>query len=151
MTTIAIARIKKPHRHFKVGDLVVGEIRDGMADNLVCWGWSSKHRRMVGGKHGYRLRYCGWERMPRRWGKAAENAKFEEPHRFTGIAPTGSGHLRIVKWFRDFEGGLPGDPRYQLRDDEWLMRLVSDLSCGNMPLSREESAHSALTLPNRRL
>lgn len=114
---LAIARLKKPHRHFLAGDLVVGEQRDGMADNLVCWGWSSKHRRIVGGKWGYRMRYCAWEWLPRRFHRAAENAKFEDAQKYRMIAPNGTGYLRIVKWFKGWT--LNDEQPRQLRDEAW--------------------------------
>lgn len=138
----AIARIKKPHRHFNVGDLIVGERRDGTAENLVCWGWSSKHNRIIGGKRGYRIRYCGWVSLPKRFMRAAVSAKFENPERFVMHMPVGSGHLRIVKWFN---ASLMDERSPQLRDEAWLRRLLIELSCGNMPLSRKESAHSNRT------
>jgi len=106
---IAIARLKKPHRHFLAGDLVVGMEMDGNAESLVCWGWSSKHRRVVGGLYGYRLRY--WR----------------------------SGHIRILTWKT---GPLLRERSPQPRDEAWLRRLLSELSCGNLPLSRKEAASS---------
>jgi hypothetical protein len=140
---LAIARVKKPHRHFLAGDLVVGERRDGMADNLVCWGWSSKHCRIVGGRWGYRLRYCGWEQLPRRFQRAAENAKFEDSRKYAMIVPNGRGHLYIVKWFNG--RSLNDEHPPQLRDEAWLRRLLIELLCGNMPLSRKEAAPSKRT------
>lgn len=136
--TFAIAGLKKPHRHFNLGDLVVGERRDGGADSLVCWGWSSKHNRIVGGKRGYRMRYCGWEALPKRFMKAAQSAKMDRPEQWLLHAPNGSGHLRIMKWI---DGEL-GDDSPQLRDEAWLRRLLIENSCGNMPLSRREAASS---------
>lgn len=145
--SMAVGRLKKPHRHFMTGDLVVGERRDGTATNLICWGWSSKHRRIVGGEYGYRLRYCDWKSLPRRYMKAAENAKFENPGRFSLCHPVGSGHLRIIKWFA---GAMLNDAHPpQLRDEAWLRRLLEELLCGNMPLSREEAAPSKRTLFSR--
>lgn len=139
-STIGIARIKKPHRHFSVGDLVVGDLCDGQADNLVVWGWSSKHRKIVGGKHGYRLRYCKWKSLSRRFRRAAENAKFDNPGAYSIYVPTGNGHLRIIKWVKgkSIDDMLPPQPR----NEAWLRRLLIELSCGNIPLSREEATPS---------
>lgn len=137
---MAVARLKKPHRHFLAGDLVVGVRRDGMADNLVCWGWSSKHRRIVGGQYGYRLRYCGWERTDARHRRAAENAKMDNPAGFSYVLPNGRGHLRIVKWFNDRSLNYEHPPH--LRDEAWLRRLLIELSCGNMPLTHKEATPS---------
>lgn len=131
--TIGICRFKKPHRHFLPGDLFVGRVCDGCADNLRGWGWSSKHRRVVGGKHGYRVHYCGWEKLPARYLRAAENAGRE----IDPCVANGSGHLKVLKWIKNAEfGELPRQPR----DEAWLRRLLLELSCGNMPLSREEAA-----------
>ena len=135
--TIAIARLKKPHKHFNAGDLVVGEIVDGMGEGLACWGWSSKHQRIVGGRHGYRLRYIDWKFPSRRYQLAAENAKL--PYK-PECVPIGCGHLRIIKWFQG-KSILEENPP-QLRDEAWLRWLLKELSCGNMPLSRLEATPS---------
>ena len=141
--TMAIARIKKPHRHFMPGDLIIGMLADGMANNLVCWGWSSKHRRIVGGNHGFRLHYCGWERLPKRFHRAAKNAQFENASQYDIYAPNGRGYLRIIKWIENKSANTENPP--QLRDAAWLRRLLKELSCGNMPLSREEATPSKRT------
>lgn len=135
---IAIARLKKPHRLFAAGDLVIGEIRDGCADNLVCSAWSSKLRRVVSE---FRLRYCDHV-YPPKWAVTAwRNCNYDA----TSYPPfylNGNGHLRIIKWFEDKE--IEEVPP-QLRDESWLRRQLVQLSCGNMPLSRAEAIPSNRT------
>lgn len=55
--TYYIARVKKPHRKFNAGDILVGDLRDGEATQLVCWGWSSKLNVFM---RRYYMRYQGW-------------------------------------------------------------------------------------------
>lgn len=134
---VAVSRFKKPHKHFLPGDVFVGVVMDGTATNVKGWGWSSKCRLVVGGKWGYRVRYCGWERAKGRHHKAARNACIEHYH--LPWLPTGRGHLRVIKWLetdRFFEQSP------QLHGEKWLRRLLLELSCGNLPLSREEAAPS---------
>lgn len=72
-----IARVKKPHRKFAVGDIVIGEIVDGQAERIVCCGWSSKLRVCISA---YSLRYQGW--LPYRHGRPSTR--------------TGAGHLQVI-------------------------------------------------------
>lgn len=114
---MAVARIKRPHRLFKTGDLIVGERRDGCADNLVCWGWSSKKNRIIGGKWGYRIYYAGhvWDDKTKR------------------EISTGKGYLRIIEWFEDrsIKYKDPSEPR----NLAWFKRLLLEVSHENSPLT----------------
>ncbi len=141
---MAVARVKKPHRLFLPGDLVVGNVANGMGDNLRCWGWSSKLNRLIGGHHGYYMRYCGHVSPPK-WACEAWSNTAAPSKGGNGEAPraylNGRGHLRIVKWFDNLS--IDQEHLPQPRDSEaWLRRLLLELSCGNMPLSRKEAAPS---------
>ena len=75
-----LAELKKPHRVFNRGDLVIGDVWNGQGTNLLCTGWSTKLNRMI---EDYVLRYQGWD-------------------------GSGQGHIRLVasapRVWRDFRG-----------------------------------------------
>lgn len=83
MDEYCIARVKKPHRKFNVGDIVIGSAQDGQAERLVCYGWSSKLHVLM---RRYSMCYQGWT------GWVDSNREYHSKC-------TGSGHLAVIKWF----------------------------------------------------
>lgn len=88
--TYYIARVKKPHKKFNVGDIVLGELRDGTGSRLVCWGWSSKFQVFI--EH-YSMRYQGWDD----W--------YED--RMHHSKTNGNGHITIIGEFETSNTELP--------------------------------------------
>ena len=83
MEEYCVARVKKPHRKFNVGDIIIGRVCDGQAERLVCYGWSSKLRVFM---RRYSMRYRGWNI----WYDCDDNRHDE---------CTRSGHLAVIGWF----------------------------------------------------
>ena len=81
--TYYIARVKKPHKKFAVGDLVLGEIDDGEARQLICYGWSSKFHVFI---DRYYMRFQGWNDWRQADGEHSERI-------------TGNGHITILGEF----------------------------------------------------
>ena len=79
-----IARVKKPHKKFNTGDIVVGSARDGQAERLVCYGWSSKLNVFI---RMYSMRFRGFNDWKSHDGKWHEECN-------------GSGHLAVIEWFK---------------------------------------------------
>lgn len=151
---IAFARFKKPHKHFMPGDLFVGDLRNGRFQDIQGWGWSSKHRRIVGGKWGYQVRFCGLksvttDRERRAARSALRGAGCTEDevrkHCPRKLMASGAGHLRIFKWIHGLRFDLEFPP--QSRNETWLKRLLIELSCGTMPLRATEAAPSRAFTP----
>lgn len=57
MNRYFILRIKKPHKKFNIGDIVIGYVVDGQAERMTCIGWSSKFNRPI---FNYSIRYQYW-------------------------------------------------------------------------------------------
>jgi hypothetical protein len=81
--TYYIARVKKPHKKFAVGDIVIGDIYDGQAERLICYGWSSKLNVFI---RAYSMRYQGWN-------------DWHDKHGEWHYRTTESGHITIVGEF----------------------------------------------------
>lgn len=138
---LMVARIKRPHPVFMTGDIFVGRVWCGDGESVRGWGWSSRLNKVVGGRYGYVVRYCGWKYPPekafRAWKEYKEQG--DPPRAWRNLA----GFLRIIKWINDI--GIADEPPPKLRNEAWLRRLLSELSCGNMPLTSKEAAPSKLT------
>jgi len=80
MSHIYKLQFKKPHKWFFTGDIVYGEVHDGQAERMVCYGWSKKLNKFISS---YYLGYRGWHWQP--------------TNKRDKLVKDGRGYLRVIE------------------------------------------------------